>query len=72
MVRPFAFCGLIYRKAPVCVSRYGCTGREPPMAATTKSALLEISQKEFAKLSKLVDAVDVNMAMKKGDEDTSI
>ncbi|MCG3267864.1 ClbS/DfsB family four-helix bundle protein [Yoonia sp. I 8.24] len=42
------------------------------MAATTKSALLEISQKEFAKLSKLVDAIDTNMAMTKGVEDTSI
>ncbi|MDO6589384.1 DfsB family protein [Loktanella sp. D2R18] len=42
------------------------------MAATTKTALLEISQKEFAKLSKLVGAIDANMAMRKGDEDTSI
>jgi hypothetical protein len=42
------------------------------MAATTKSALLEISQKEFAKLSKLVDVIDANMAMTKGVEDTSI
>ena len=42
------------------------------MAATTKSALLEISQKEFAKLSKLVDTIDTKLAMKKGDADTSI
>jgi hypothetical protein len=42
------------------------------MAATTKSALLEISQKEFAKLSKLIDAIDANMAMTKGAEGTSI
>lgn len=42
------------------------------MAATTKSALLEISQKEFIKLSKLLDAIDPDFALKKGADGTSI
>jgi len=42
------------------------------MAATCKSDLLEITEKEFAKLSKLIAWVDTQTAMKKDDEDTSI
>jgi hypothetical protein len=42
------------------------------MAAKSKSELLSIAQKEFEKLGKLIDSIDANTAMKKGDEDTSI
>ena len=42
------------------------------MAAQSKSELLDIAQKEFGKLTKLIDSIDANTAMKKRDEDTSI
>lgn len=42
------------------------------MAATTKTDLLAVTQKEFRKLGKLIGSVDPAKAMQKGDEDTSI
>ncbi|MEP2715351.1 ClbS/DfsB family four-helix bundle protein [Pseudophaeobacter sp.] len=42
------------------------------MAATTKDELLDVTQKEFAKLTKLITSIDHQTAMKKRDEDTSI
>lgn len=42
------------------------------MAATSKSELIEVTKKEFEKLSKLVETIDDATAMKKHDEDTSI
>lgn len=42
------------------------------MAATNKAELLEVTQIEFEKLAKLIDPIDVNAALKKGDEDTSV
>lgn len=42
------------------------------MAATSKPELLEITQKEFRKLSKLIVSIDADTAMKKGEDDTSI
>ena len=42
------------------------------MAAINKSELIEITQKEFAKLDKLVDSIDAGSAMSKDDDDISI
>ncbi|MDA4846566.1 ClbS/DfsB family four-helix bundle protein [Hoeflea poritis] len=42
------------------------------MAAQNKDQLIDITQKEFAKLSQLLDRVDGEQALVKGDEDTSI
>ncbi|MFT6452821.1 MAG: hypothetical protein ACJA06_002327 [Halocynthiibacter sp.] len=42
------------------------------MAATTKAALLEISEKEYAKLLKLIAPIKAEFAMQKRAEDTSI
>lgn len=42
------------------------------MAATDKSGLLDITQKEFAKLTKLIDTIDAETAMEKREDDTSI
>lgn len=42
------------------------------MAAKSKSELLDIAQKEFEKLTKLIDSIGSNTAMEKRDEDTSI
>ena len=42
------------------------------MAAKSKAELLSITQKEFGKLTKLIDTIDADMAMEKKDEDTSI
>lgn len=42
------------------------------MAAVNKSELLNITQKEFEKLEKLINTIDETTAMKKRDEDTSI
>jgi hypothetical protein len=42
------------------------------MAARSKSELLDITQKEFEKLAKLIDSIDANAAMEKREEDTSI
>lgn len=42
------------------------------MAAQSKSELLEITHKEFAKLAKLIETIDVDAAMDKKEEDTSI
>ena len=42
------------------------------MAATNKSELLSISEKEYLKLSKLIASIDEHTAITKLDEDTSI
>lgn len=42
------------------------------MAAQSKEELLEITHKEFAKLAKLIETIDVVTAMDKREEDTSI
>ena len=42
------------------------------MAATSKSELLEITRKEFDKLSKLIGTIEASAAMKKDGDDTSI
>lgn len=42
------------------------------MAATTKAALLGVTQKEFSKLMKLCAALDGEAAMRKREDDTSI
>lgn len=42
------------------------------MAAKTKSELIEITEKEFGKLAKLIDTVDADTAMTKRDQGTSI
>ena len=42
------------------------------MAAKSKSELLDVAQKEFRKLAKLIDSIDANTAMRKGVDDTSI
>lgn len=42
------------------------------MAATSKAELLNITQKEFGKLAKLIDTIDADTAMEKRDEGTSI
>ncbi len=42
------------------------------MAATSKAELLNITQKEFGKLAKLIDTIDADTAMEKKDEGTSI
>lgn len=42
------------------------------MAETTKSELLDVTRKEFAKLEKLIDGIEPDVAMEKRDEDTSI
>lgn len=42
------------------------------MAAKSKSELLDIAQKEFGKLTKLIASIDADTAMRKRDEDTSI
>lgn len=41
-------------------------------AATDKSALLAVTQKDFAKLDKLIETIPDDVAMTKLDEDTSI
>ncbi|MEO1245221.1 MAG: ClbS/DfsB family four-helix bundle protein [Pseudomonadota bacterium] len=48
------------------------TVRERTIAATSKKELLEISEKEFAKLSVLIDELNAVQAIKKHSEDTSI
>lgn len=42
------------------------------MAAKNKTELLDVTQKEFAKLEKLLDLIDEKTALKKGADDTSI
>ncbi len=42
------------------------------MAAQSKSELLEITRKEFGKLTKLIETIDADAAMRKRDEDTSV
>ena len=42
------------------------------MAANSKSELIKVMQKEFQKLSTLIESIDAGTAMKKRDEDTSI
>lgn len=42
------------------------------MVAKSKSELIAISDKEFAKLTKLIETIDPKTAMKKREEDTSI
>ena len=42
------------------------------MAATCKTELLDISNKEFGKLAKLVDSIDPDKALEKDEYDTSI
>lgn len=42
------------------------------MAAQTKSDLIGITAKEFAKLAKLIDGIDTPAAMRRGHDDTSI
>ena len=42
------------------------------MAATSKAELLVISQREFAKLAELIEAVDAEVALQKDADDTSI
>ncbi len=42
------------------------------MAATQKSELLAITEKEFGKLMKLVGTIDAEFATQKSDDDTSI
>lgn len=42
------------------------------MAAKNKSELLAITQREFEKLSTLIDPLEADTALEKGDEDTSI
>lgn len=42
------------------------------MAAKSRSELLDVTQKEFEKLAKLIDTIDANTALEKVDEDTSI
>lgn len=42
------------------------------MAAKSKSELLDITQKEFGKLLKLIDSIDASVALEKRYEDTSI
>ena len=42
------------------------------MAAKSKVELLDVTQKEFEKLVKLIKSIDAHTALEKGDEDTSI
>ena len=42
------------------------------MAAKSKSELLDITEKEFEKLAKLIGSIDAGKAVEKADEDTSI
>ncbi|SFI56593.1 ClbS/DfsB family four-helix bundle protein [Jannaschia pohangensis] len=42
------------------------------MAATTKTELLDVIRKEYAKLDRLIDGIDATTALAKRDEDTSI
>lgn len=42
------------------------------MPAKDKAALIDITQKEYAKLAKLVAGIDAATALRKRDEDTSI
>ena len=42
------------------------------MAASNKSELLDVTEKEFAKLSKMLEGIATKQAMKKRDENTSI
>lgn len=42
------------------------------MAATSKSELLEITEKEFTKLNTLLDKIDLKTATRKGEENTSL
>lgn len=42
------------------------------MAAKSKSELLEITQKEFGKLIKIIKSIDESAALKKREEDTTI
>ena len=42
------------------------------MAAKSKLELLEVTEKEFEKLAKLIGPIDARTALRKGDEDTSI
>lgn len=42
------------------------------MAAKSKLELLDITQKEFGKLVKLIESIDASTAMEKAEEDTSI
>ena len=42
------------------------------MAAVSKEELQVTTQKEFDKLGKLIDTIDVKTALRKDDEDTSI
>lgn len=42
------------------------------MAAKSKTELVELIQKEFGKLTKLIETLDADIAMKKHEEDTSI
>ena len=46
--------------------------RITPLAAQTKTELIAITRKEYAKLEKLCAGIDAPTAMKKRDEDTSI
>lgn len=41
-------------------------------AATTKNDLIAVTDKEFAKLDKLLESIDADFALQKDDEDTSI
>ncbi len=42
------------------------------MPATTKAALLDVTQGEFAKLDRLIDGIGERAALAKDDDDTSI
>ncbi len=42
------------------------------MAAQTKPDLLAVTEKEFAKLSALIETIDADTALRKREEDTSI
>mgnify|MGYP001182683925 FL=1 len=42
------------------------------MAATTQSELLALTEKEFAKLDKLMSSIPADIALRKDEEDTSI
>lgn len=42
------------------------------MAAKSKTELLDVAEKEFEKLANLIDSIDANTALEKGDDNTSI